>query len=177
MKENLYITALLWMVGRITREEYVSFLEELYMRPENKSNDLLLRLEEANGTIKDTNHVFSQSIQYGPEKWEEEAIIKKIVETLIRHYEKTNSILDTLELGYDLRREATLSCKATIREPLILICQAFDYLQEDYFYPEGGCRYFMKLLHFYSSEASSAEINKAIEIVRKERRDRQKRKN
>ena len=169
MKENLYINALLWMVGRITREEYVSFLEELYMRPENKSNDLMLRLEEANGTIKDTNHVFSQSIQYGPEKWEEEAIIKKIVETMIRHYEKTNSILDTLELGDALRKAATLSFESTIREPLILLCLASDYLSDDYFYPEGGCRHFMKLLHFYSSEASSAEINKAIEIVRIDR--------
>ena len=169
MKDDLYLKALLWKIGRIPREEYVSFLEEIYMRPENKTNDLMLRLEEANRTIDDTNHVFSQSIQYGPEKWEEEAIIKKIVETLNSHYEETNSVLDTLELGDALRKAATLSFEAAISEPLILICHASDYLSDDYFYPESGCRHFMKLLHFYSSEASSAEIDRAKEIVRKER--------
>lgn len=168
MLEELYMVALLWVIGRIPREEYVCFLEDIYMLPENKDNDFLLRLEEANGNITDTNHVFSQSIQYGPEKWDEEAIVRKIVETLNIHYRKKESVLDTIELGYSLVKAATLSLEAVNSEPLVLILRAADYLDEEYFYPETGCKSFMQMLHYYSEEPTREEIDEAIAIVRKE---------
>ena len=98
--EELFFRALFWIAEVSSSDEYVSLLHEIYIKPENVDNELLLELENCTRDPNETRRMFIWEMS-NVEKYSDEAIVEGYMKALGDLFARTHSVMDSLA-AYDV---------------------------------------------------------------------------
>ena len=107
--EELFFRALFWIAEVSSSDEYVSLLHEIYIKPENVDNELLLELENCTRDPNETRRMFIWEMS-NVEKYSDEAIVEGYMKALSDLFARTHSVMPlskrsrrytVTELGFD----------------------------------------------------------------------------
>jgi len=158
--EELFLKAYLWINGVTPPDEYYNMLHEIFMRPENENNQILLELEDCTNSKTDTFHTFHM-VFYNTDIWNEEHFLKLFLEYLQQQYKENSSVNKTVELGGWLSRELPLSDKTRLKQPISTLDYLAEFIDDGFMSLYSIYDQFFDCIYFYSNVTEKKAAFKA----------------